>query len=183
MNDILEDYYEWMCSLIEEGKPNRHSYEMLLRSMFSREFSYILPMDSNRYEDGIDLRYRFAYECDIPESMVSNNIDYTPCTIFEMMVALSLRCEEHIMNDPDVGDRTGQWFWEMIESLGLMEMYDSRFDLIKVDHILTNFMERKFSKNGKGGLFTVNNDKVDMRNEEIWYQMMWHLDEEVQYEW
>ena len=114
MNNILEDYYEWMCGLIEDGKPKRHSYEMLLRTLFSQEFTYTIPMDSNRYEDGIDLRYRFGYECDIPESIIAKDIDYVPCTILEMMVALALRCEEHIMGNSEIGDRTGRWFWHSI---------------------------------------------------------------------
>ena len=39
-----------------------------------------------------------------------------------MMIALAIRCEEHIMDDPDAGDRTGQWFWSMLVSLGLGSM-------------------------------------------------------------
>lgn len=37
----------------------------------------------------------------------------------EMIIALAIRLEEHIMDDPDIGNRTGQWFWDMIVSLGL----------------------------------------------------------------
>ncbi len=183
MNDILIDYFEWMCSLVEEGKPKHHSYDRLLRELFDQEFTYILPRDGNRYEDGIDLRYRFGYECDIPSAMVAADLDKRPCSVLEMMIALAHRCEEQIMHDPDVGDRTGSWFWDMIESLGLMDQYDSNYDQVKVDYILDKFMEREFERDGKGGLFTIHDEKIDMREEEIWYQLMWYLNERIHYEW
>lgn len=34
----------------------------LLRHLHNIDFQYMLPMDGNRAEDGIDLRYRFGYE-------------------------------------------------------------------------------------------------------------------------
>ena len=78
----------------------------------------MIPMDGNRAEDGIDLRYRFGHEQHYSDAMVASFLDDRPCSVLEMMIALSIRCEEHIMDDPDVGNRTGQWFWSMIASLG-----------------------------------------------------------------
>ena len=80
------------------------------------------------------------------------------------------------MDDPDVGNRTGLWFWEMISSLGLKSMSDAQFDETVVDQATVRFMDRRYKRNGQGGLFTVEHCKYDMRTVEIWWQMNWYLD-------
>lgn len=94
-----------------------------------------------------------------------------------MMIALAIRCEEHIMEDPDIGNRTGQWFWSMLVSLGLGSMSDVQFDPVRVDEILDRFMDHDYAPDGKGGLFTIRNHRFDMRSMEIWYQMNCYLNE------
>lgn len=142
--------------------------------LHSTEFTFTIRLDENRAMDGIDLRRRFALlqECE-------DIVDYLdgPCSVLEMMIALSIRIEESIMDDPNIGDRTGQWFWGMIVNLGLGSMSDSRFDKRVVDDILTRFLNRDYEPNGKGGLFTVRHCRQDLRDVEIWYQMSWYLDE------
>ena len=135
-------------------------------------------MDGNRAEDGIDLRYRFGREYSYPDAMIASYLDDRPCSILEMMTALAIRCEEHIMDDPDIGNRTGQWFWSMLVNLGLGSMYDAKFDRYRVDRILERLLDREYGRNGKGGLFTVNNGR-DMRTTEIWYQMNYYLSEVI----
>ena len=93
-----------------------------------------------------------------------------------MLIALAIRCEEHIMDDPDIGNRTGQWFGGMIDNLGLGSMYDENFDRDYVDEKIGIFLNRDYERNGKGGLFTVKHCKYDLRTVEIWYQMCWYLD-------
>lgn len=95
-------------------------------------------------------------------------LDNRPCSVLEMLIALAFRCEEHIMTDPDIGNRMGQWFWNMIVSLGLGSMSDSRFDAAYTDDVISRFMNRKYKRNGEGGLFTVERCKYDMRTVEIW---------------
>ena len=93
-----------------------------------------------------------------------------------MMVALAIRCEETIMDDTEYGDRTGQWFWKMISSLGLSSMSDDMFDKKYATYVINRFLNREYEPNGKGGLFTINNCDEDLRNVEIWYQLCWYLD-------
>jgi hypothetical protein len=135
-------------------------------------------MDGNRAEDGINLRYRFGREYSYPDAMIEAYLDIRPCSVLEMMTALAIRCEDHLMSDPDIGDRTGQWFWNMLVNLGLGPMDDAKFDRYQVDRILERFLERRYERNGKGGLFTVNNG-FDMRGTEIWYQMNYYLREVI----
>lgn len=61
--ELNNEYFEWMCQLVcNERYSRRLSYQKLLRHLHNIDFQYMLPMDGNRAEDGIDLRYRFGYE-------------------------------------------------------------------------------------------------------------------------
>jgi len=177
---ILNEYFEWMIRLVCDGKYSRRlSWRKLFRLLHETEFIYILEMDGNRADDGMDLRYRFAYESGYDERMIDDVFADQPCSLLEMMVALAQRCEEHITDDPDSGNRTGKWFFEMIESLGLMSMDDGHFDKVASADILVRFMRREYLPDGRGGLFTISNSGYDMRSAEIWYQMMWYLNENI----
>ena len=176
--ELNNEYFEWMCQLVcNERYSRRLSYQKLLRHLHNIDFQYMLPMDGNRAEDGIDLRYRFGYEKEYEGLMIASYLDNRPCSVLEMLIALAFRCEEHIMTDPDIGNRMGQWFWNMIVNLGLGSMNDSKFDRDYVEDIVQRFLDRKYSRNGDGGLFTVNHSRYDLRSVEIWYQMCWYLDE------
>nr|DAZ12747.1 MAG TPA: hypothetical protein [Caudoviricetes sp.] len=93
------------------------------------------------------------------------------------MVALALRIEEHIMEDAAAGDRVGQWFWNMGVSLGLAAMDDNRFSEERAASIINRFDRRDYQPNGAGGLFTLSHPTEDMRQLDIWYQLMAYLNE------
>lgn len=175
--DLYTEYHDWMCQLVcGEQYARNLSFRKLLHYLHERVFTYTIEMDDNRAADGTDLRYRFGREMGYGDPIIAAYLDIRPCSVLEMMVALSIRCEEHIMEDSDFGDRTGQWFWNMIVSLGLGTMTDVRFDLAYVEEVIDRFLDRDYEPNGKGGLFTVENSKRDLRNIEIWYQMCMYLD-------
>lgn len=176
-DELINRYFDWMYQLVVDDRYSKQSYRKLFARLHDTEFTYMIPMDGNRAEDGIDLRYRFGRECSYTDTEIASCLDDRPCSILEMMVALSIRCEEHIMDDPDIGDRTGQWFWSMVVSLGLGTMDDVRFDRDYVDDILVHFLVRDYERNGEGGLFTVDHCCRDMRSVEIWYQMSYYLKE------
>ena len=177
--ELNEEYFEWMYNLVDASRHSgRSSYKKLFKYLNRVEFVYILAPDENRYFDGIDLRYRFCYEKDMPSSLIASYLDDKPCSILEMLVALSLRCEEHIMRDPDIGDRTSKWFWQMIDNLDLSGMNDSNFDIDKASEIVDTFLYRKYGHDGdRGGLFIIPHCYHDLRTTEIWYQMMWYLND------
>lgn len=177
-NELRNEYFDWMYRLVCEPQyTNGLSYRELLCRLYEMPFDYTIAMDGNRAEDGVDLRYRFGYEHNIEDPAIAFCLDDRECTVLEMMVALALRCEEHIMDDPDVGNRTSRWFLDMIGNLGLQEMTDENFDRDNVVQILNRFLNREYKRNGEGGLFTVRHNGIDMRSVEIWYQAMWYLDE------
>ncbi len=175
-NELINEYFEWIYQLVCKDTKGL-SYRKLLCKLYDTPFNYTIAMDGNRAEDGVDLRYRFGYECGFANSAVADYLDNKDCSVLEMMVALAIRCEEHIMDNPDIGDRTGKWFLDMIVNLGLEKMTDDHFDKRYVESALNRFLNREYKRNGDGGLFTVHHNRIDMRSVEIWYQAMWYLDE------
>lgn len=178
--NLSDEYFEWMYQLVCNDKYyKRLSYRKLLYLLHDIEFSYILELDENRAEDGRDFRYRFGYECGYPRDYIATDLDIRPCSVLEMMIALAFRGEEQIMDDPEFGNRTGQWFWNMIVSLGLGSMNDSNFDRRYVEDVIFSMLDRDYAPNGEGGLFTIDSCPYDMREIDIWSQFMWYLDEVI----
>lgn len=179
-NETNDFYFEWMCSLVCKAYRNGgRKYRKLLECLNNIDFRYTIPMDGNREADGIDLRYRFGYEKHIRDYIIARYLDDHPCSVLEMMVALAQRCEETIMDDPEIGDRTGKWFWDMIKSLGLECMTDDYFDETYIRERVEKFLDHQYSYQGDGGLFFVRHPAADMRNVEIWTQLSWYLNENV----
>lgn len=167
-------YFDWIRDLVADNSFSQSKYNKLFKRLHETEFIYILPLDGNRESDGEDLRYRFAYEKHIPYAEIGNAIDIRPASVLEVMVALAIRCEEAIMSDPRYGNRTSQWFWEMLVTLGLGSMDDIRYNESYVDMVLARFMAREYEPDGRGGLFRI--EGRDLRGEEIWTQMNWYID-------
>lgn len=169
---VRNEYFEWLYNLTcGHRKSNIVSFRKLLTRLHDTEFRYSILRDQNRAEDGLDLRCRFGNISNLPIEYLDG-----PCSVLEMMVALAIRCEETIMDDPTMGDRTAQWFWVMIVNLGLGAMSDNRYNRQDVDNAINTFLDRKYEPDGRGGLFRVRNCDVDMRTIEIWYQLCRFLD-------
>lgn len=178
-DELNNKYFEWMYQLVYDDRLRfkRLSYRKLLSLLHTTEFIYSVEMDSNRWTDGINLRYRFGSESSISDRIIVQYLGDEPCSVLEMMMALALRCEENIMKDVDMGDRTAHWFWSMIDNMGLGMMSDPKFDKTYVQLVTDSFLNRDYGYHGEGSLFTVLNPRKDMRNVEMWYQMCWYLDE------
>lgn len=177
---MKQEYDDWIISLATDWCSNYGNYGRLMEYLHSVPFysTVQIPLDKNRGADGKDLRLRFA------ESTNEYNysqvyiylMDYDP-TMLEVMVALAIRCEENIMHEANVGDRSYEWFYGMLYSSGLDACCDENFDEQTAYEIVDRILERKYSRNGKGGLFTLSNPPKDLRKVEIWYQLLWYLDE------
>ena len=181
MSDIYKDYFEWLCKHINyEGRVR--TCKKVLELMNGQDFIYENPRDGNRYEDGIDLRYRYGYENHISYPEIADTLDTRICSIFEMMVALAIRIDEHIMYDAEKGDCAGRWFWEMYDNLGLKDITNRNFNERYGDilEILDRFVYREYEPDGEGGLFKTADPTKNMLEEEIWYQMMDYLRNKVE---
>ena len=154
-NNIRDEYFNWLYNFVCVGSLSQ--FGKLLSRLHEIDFRYSIRNDQNRASDGI------AYLAG-------------PCSVLEMLIALAIRCEESIMDDTVYGDRTTQWFWNMIVNLGLGGMVDQMFDIQEVDAVIERFLNREYEPDGRGGLFRVNNCEDDLREVEIWYQLCWYLD-------
>lgn len=173
-NQIKNDYFEWLYNYVCKGRAHsRLSYKRLFMLLHDIEFIFSIGNDINRARDGVDLRYRYAMSMD--DEQIMDVLD-GPCSVLEMLVALAIRCEETIMDDTRYGDRTNQWFWSMMSNLGLNHMTDDIYDKDYITNRVYDFMERRYEKDGLGGLFYIKGCKDDLREVEIWTQLCWYLD-------
>lgn len=173
-DSIKDEYFKWLYDYVCKGRAHDNiSYNKLFMFLLDVEFTFIIRNDLNRARDGVDLRYRFALQKD--DEYIMEILD-GPCSVLEMMVALAVRCEESIMDDPMYGNRTGQWFWGMMNSLGLDYMTDDQFNQDEAEEKISIFLNREYSRDGKGGLFHIRGCKDDLRDVEIWSQLCWYLE-------
>ena len=175
--ELIDRYFDW---LIDEVGADKRLFNKVLEQMFHISF-YVdykhFPNDVNRLKDGQNLKYRFfTNDMGIPREKVDLYFENMECSVLEIMVALAIRCEETIMDDTKYGDRTAQWFWDMMKSLGLAYMTDDKYDPNKVEKIISGFMDHDYAPNGKGSLFTIRRCKDDLRDVDIWTQLCWYLD-------
>ena len=176
-DQIVNAYFEWLLDTVcGERFAKENSFRKLLAYLHNTVFRCILRADESRAREGQNLRHRFAVT-QMPYADENEILDILAgsCSILEMMVALAFYTEEHVMTDPVLGDRTGQWFWNMVVSLGLSDQLDSRFDRCYVENTLQRFLARKYEPNGKGGLFTIRGCTHDLRKVEIFHQLCWYL--------
>lgn len=173
LNDL---YFSWLYHQVcDDSKPG---YYKLFKCLHSIEFTYTIPMDANRAADGENLRYifeRYKLNTTYSQPIVATLLDNKPCSVLEMMVALSIRCEIDIMHDPDLGDRTGEWFWGMLDTLGISHMDDDNFNEEECWTIIDRALKREYESDGFGGFFFIPNCDKDLRDVELWYQMNWYL--------
>lgn len=149
--DIIEDYHNWLISLIDTpDKEFSRNYSVLMTILDMIEYKWKNPKDENRALDGIELRNRFSDELGDKYSFRR----FMPCTILECFVALFTRYSDTILvedGDPSVAP---ELFFDALEGLGLLEFDDSHIDEEKILDILHLFVTGKIGIFGeKSGRF------------------------------
>ena len=173
---LTEIYFDWMSEIAFPNIRDRSRYGYLLDALNASMFYFSIPMDENRMRDGIDLRYRFAYDKGYSNEEVAVALNHNrSCSMLEMMVALSLKGDERILYDFETGGRADYIFRTMLESMQLIDMTNDRFDSGYIDYRINRLLNHDYEFNGNGGFFTVENPRKDMRLVDIWYQMNWYL--------
>lgn len=167
MNEPLDELYlTWLYRQIgdvEIANPSR-TYWNLAKKLFTTEFTWTVPNDDNRLEDGRDLRYEFRDDCNL------QNVDPQwfglGCSMLEMLVALARR----LAFQTDGEARA--WFWHLIENLDLQGCTDRRpFPEHHVEEVLNRVIHRTYESDGHGGLFPLRRSRDDQRRIELWYQL------------
>ena len=176
---LVRRYFNWLCENLNiDAIPGVFKYKTLITDLFKVAFKPYFGLDNDRVKDAMRLRELFCEyaKCDI--SLFQTD----PITIFEVMVALAIRGEVHIMSNPDHGDRTAKWFYKMLSSLGLLQYTDDEYRREEVLDILSRFLNHEYEPNGKGGLFECEHPQKDMRTLDIWQQMCFWFDEVLEKE-
>ena len=166
-------YFTWLYNRVGVyGLRNyEKSYTLLCEALFGAEFTWTHILDENRAGDGLSLRDAFCVEQGIDREGFLLGV---PCSMFEMLVALSDRLAFQL--DGYYEGTAGDWFWVMIKNLGLINHTDGVIvaggDIrVAVNEAVSRFINRQYARNGKGGLFQVSNRRIDMREEDIWTQL------------
>lgn len=174
MFGTLDDLYlQWLYSLVGSVKVKSPSktYWSLVRQLYTKEFVWLIPNDDNRVEDGKDLRYEFIEKHDVD---VENEWMNMGCSMLEMMIALARRLAF------EDGKSTRDWFWIMIDNLGISDFNDRRYNewhRREVEVVLDNVIWRTYSPDGFGGLFPLQSTTRDQREMELWYQLCEYINE------
>lgn len=173
MDEPIEDlYFNWLYTKVAY-RPNTtpsNRYHSLLYFLHRTEFVWRVSGDDNRAEDGRALRIEFLNETriDTDEPLVD-----LECSVLEMMIAFSRRAA--FQTDMELEE----WFWIMIDNLGLSDLPDSAFnggaETAIVGPIMEDLVWRRYESNGRGGLFPLRNPDEDQRDVEIWYQFCEYL--------
>ena len=160
-------------------------YDILIFELYSIDFSWVIPLDSDRGYDGLVLREGFH-----SSNGIENSLKNKPCSVLEVLISLAERFD-FLVDDEDRGDRTRIWFWEMVENLGLLkysnayfdEPYGRRMDKINDIHrICERWLDRKFSYTGQGSPFPLDHPNEDQRKADMVSQLNQYVLEKHMYE-
>lgn len=178
--DSIENlYFNWLCDMvmIDTHTDTGDSYWLLAKKLHKREFVWVIDLDENRADDGVALRTEFEERERI---YIGTALD-RPCSVLEMLVALSIRWDDIMTPEVDDGHGIPEKFWEMMSNIGLDKFSDDEYYPLfgdeMIDDILDKLIARSYDFNGHGGLFPLKKRGKNQRRVEIWYQMMAYLDE------
>jgi hypothetical protein len=171
-DEILEqEYLKW---LLEYYKLDTlKSFIFLLRRLWKKEFYSAVEMDVNRAADGVYLRYIYCEHNGIEYDWLNDVVGN--CRVLEMLIALAKSAMMSVSVEK-TGLTLSKFFWEMLDNLGLSIFRDEYVKehpdpVCAIDDILLQFLDRKYSFNGKGGLFPLKSATKNQRLLEISAQL------------
>lgn len=169
---VDEQYFEWLYNQAhrERGEGASLTYTIVSGLMHKIIFDDHVSNDDNRSAEGRDLRTEFLEDTETLGDFDAGEWKFysTPCTLFEMLVALCRRCDFQV----ELG--VSNWFYVLIQNLNLKDYADNDYavqDKGKITRILNKLNNRTYSASGAGGLFPLKHPKKDQREVELWYQM------------
>jgi hypothetical protein len=165
-----ENYREW---LVDRVQFNKNNYDDLIVILHQAPFYSCLARDDDRAKDGRYLRTEYFQNDDLLDEIMSN---YKDCSVFEMLVAFSIRIDNEWIGDPGE-EHPETIFWEMLCNLGLDKCTNRRINSKFVMETLDIWVNRKFDSDGRGSIFPLKNTSRDQRSVEIWGQLQEYLGE------
>lgn len=170
----MDRYFEWLKNEVKGTY-----YDELLLKLYSLPFA--VPeddMNHSRMMDGLKLRDIYERECHNRHTAPN-----MPCTFLEMLVALAKRLDDAVMYEAKFGDRSVDWFWMFIENMGMSDATNEHWNIHWDRYVYNRYckiMKRLYAPTGKGGMFVITDrPDQDMREYDIWHQMMWWCSENI----
>lgn len=158
---------------------------ILARYMYETDFRSSIDDDKIQMEKALELRKEYAesvYEG--ANERASDRVWKSilgPCSMLEMVIYLADSIDK-IVNESEE-NRYSEFFHILVDNAKLTKFDDEDYDL-KGDTVLKYWLDkidfildRKYSKDGKGGFFPLEKPKKDQRKVPIWYQMNAWLEE------
>lgn len=162
-------YYEWLLEKV--NSPIAEDHTLLLRDLFNTPFTWKLKRDANRAKDGCELRFEYLSDIGAPSSeyeylhLHENDI---ACSVLEVLIAMAERfCYDIIGKE---FKPASEWFWTMLDNLDLLDACDYNYSGDYVHRQIAIFLDRKYRKDGTGGMFPLKHPDGDQRKVELWYQ-------------
>lgn len=172
-----ERYFKWLHKNVEPlntRDPSR-SHFILCETLFSYPFEWVVPRDENRAEYGRELRGEFLDDVGLA---ADNDWFSLESSVLEMLIALA-RTANFQTDIPE-----SQWFWEMLDNVGLSHFTDDRYDDSIHEYVVSRLGEvlhRRYEYSGRGGFFPLRNPRRDQRKVELWYQLSAYLIENIDF--
>lgn len=177
--NIHDEYFSWLYDKVS-GIPEYVNLSSYIHNRW--EFYWSVPYDENRQADGYDQRESFLRGRSSAFSIKERrDLLNEPVSVFEVLVAL---CERMDFNLYDLiqDHLSGIWYRELLDNIGLSHLNDGSFHNVQivereVDDVMRILLDRTYDSDGTGSLFPLDNAEKDMRDIELWYQMMAYLNE------
>lgn len=174
-------YFEWLCRIVgvEDPPPQfgSETHRFLCDVLHQIQFYAVVHNDENRIIDARDLRDHFLEQEDYAGFFTGDIL--FPISVFEVLVALCIRCEKTIHND-DFGDRTAFWFHSILENADFLRFSDERWEVGAsklIEREMYYILEHLYKRNGTGSFFPLRRTRKDQRQQELWFQMVSWLNE------
>ena len=168
-------YLDWLKTYgINNNYDTTNDYNLLFKKLFNTPFISLVDFDSNRIYEALEIRREYLIETTGKLDLELEELK--TCNMLELLISLAIRAESMTFDSKN-HISIYEWFWTFIHNLGLDSMRNEAFDGRICDSVLFTFIDRKYHKSGKGGLFPLRNYKKDQRKVEIWYQMSAYINE------
>lgn len=158
-------YLAWLTENFCKCKDAK--YTRLLQKFWEKEFYSLIPHDEDRGKDGLAYREKWSAETGLES-------DFGCPRVLEVLIGLSERIHSQLWG----GQYADKWsrtdiFWKLVGNLKVLQYDDSYLGGISepVGNMLENWLERKYSKDGTGGIFVVKDVEKNFKKLNLWDQM------------
>lgn len=154
-------YLMYLINLVDAGER-----VPLCEELFSIPFKY----DPEMVHDAILADNAASLRISYKEDTGLSSYKYGICSCLELLVYIAIKMEGIMVTNGEMHPE--RWFDDMINNLDICDGVD-------VEDKITRWMNRDFSKSGKGGLFPLKNARQDQRLTPFWQQAGSYMGERV----